>query len=316
MKLEKTEENLQAIARLIEYAFNKSAGVEKSSTFLSRYQHAACFGEISDHQVTSLLVANDFTLRFYQTNLKMAGIGYVASFPEYRGDGGIKRLMSEMLADLYDSGYVVSNLAPFSERYYRQFGYENTIFRQVYTIPTESLQGVVSEKRGKVLRGTWQDEAIRAAVLGLYTQIINQATEKNSIVRQPWWWQRLDEYYPERFIAVSFDEANQPSGYLIYRMVGAEFLIDELRSTSVFGLRKLLTFIKSHIASFERFIYHAPLDDSLVWLFSERSAIEVREIPYMMSRIVNFRKLISALPLKCDGSYILEVSKDLFCPWN
>ena len=72
-------------------------------------------------------MVNQYPLMVYGKKLSMGGVGYVSSLPEYRGNGGISRLMKEILSDLHEQGTAVSNLAPFSERFYRHFGYENTI---------------------------------------------------------------------------------------------------------------------------------------------------------------------------------------------
>ena len=126
MKLVRDHETLENITNLIEYAFQKHQPIIDDSLFLSRYVHADCYGVYQDKQLTNLVMANHFEIQVFDQTAKMAGIGYVASYPEYRGKGGISTIMSELLADLHQQEVAVSQLAPFSEAFYRQFGYEVT----------------------------------------------------------------------------------------------------------------------------------------------------------------------------------------------
>lgn len=137
MKLARDHETLKAITALVEYAFRKQDPIIDDPLFLSRYEHADCYGVYQDNELTNLVMANHFEMQLFQQKVKMAGVGYVASYPEYRGKGGISSIMSELLSDLHDQGVAVSQLAPFSEDFYRKFGYEPTSRRKTYRIPAD-----------------------------------------------------------------------------------------------------------------------------------------------------------------------------------
>ena len=65
---------------------------------------------------------------FYDnTTLKCAAIGGVASKPEYRRMGGVRKLFNDVFRYAYDNGTAVSILYPFSIGYYRLFGYETVL---------------------------------------------------------------------------------------------------------------------------------------------------------------------------------------------
>lgn len=59
--------------------------------------------------------------------LKCAAIGGVASKPEYRRMGGVRKLFNDVFRYAYDNGIAVSILYPFSIQYYNLFGYENVL---------------------------------------------------------------------------------------------------------------------------------------------------------------------------------------------
>ena len=54
----------------------------------------------------------------------MGGIGGVATLPQYRRGGAIRRCFEAALSDMYARGMALSYLYPFSNAFYRRFGYE------------------------------------------------------------------------------------------------------------------------------------------------------------------------------------------------
>lgn len=55
--------------------------------------------------------------------IPLAGIGGVATHPDYRGKGYANKLMTDAVEYMKKEGYGLSVLYPFKEEYYRQFGY-------------------------------------------------------------------------------------------------------------------------------------------------------------------------------------------------
>lgn len=311
MKLPQNQATLQAVTKLIEYAFNKKQPIIENALFLSRYHHADCFGTFNKEQLSSLVMSNHFQAKIFAGTVPMSGIGYVASYPEFRGSGGVSELMQEILTDSYENGVVISQLAPFSQRFYRQFGYENTSKQKHYRIPAAAFAYVDSERTGEVQRRTWQE--LKPQIQTIYHQALKG--QVGSVEREEWWWERLQEYYPHRFYAVCFDQNHQLQGYLIYRLQGDTFLVDELVYLNGFALRKLLTYMKAHVSSFAWFYYAGPAHERLEELFSEQETLEISIKPYMMSRIINFSQLFRHIPIDAEA-IIVEVTEDRQCPWN
>lgn len=312
MKLTRDQKTLQDITGLIEYAFKKKTPIIDDPLFLSRYAHADAYGVYQEQELTNLVMANHFESQIFQEKVKMAGVGYVASYPEYRGKGGISSIMPEMLLDLYQQGVAVSQLAPFSEDFYRQFGYESTSWQKTYQLSNQAFNYLTSEKQGRIKRGTWQQ--MKAFIQVIYQQVLSQ-NQVGTVVREDWWWDRLDAYYPHRFYAVAFDETGEAKGYMIYRMEGQTFVVDEFIYLNQFALQKLLTFLKSHVSSFEDFLYHAPVHEMIEKVFREQNNITITLRPYMMSRIIDIQQLLSHIPL-VEKETIIEVTQDKECPWN
>lgn len=311
-KISKNNVNLQKTGRVVEYAFNKAYDVTKDVNFISRFENADVYGDFVDETLASAIMVNQYPLMVYGKKLSMGGVGYVSSLPEYRGNGGISRLMKEILADLHEQGTAVSNLAPFSERFYRHFGYENTISQKKYDITPAAFSNLIREKGGLIKRGAFADEEISAAVISLHDAVLKE-NERNTIIREKWWWNRLDTYYANRNIAVCYED-EKPTGYLIYRINGLEFIIDEFVHKTPISFKRLLNFVGTHNGQCTSFSYAAPVHENIEEAFTEHEGITVTLVPYMMSRIIEVKKLLDCLPI--DANIVLGVQEDDLCPWN
>ncbi|WP_288557877.1 enhanced intracellular survival protein Eis [uncultured Lactobacillus sp.] len=316
MKLKKNQENLKQIASLVKYAFGKNNDLLHDNNFLSRYDHSNGYGFFNDDKLTSYSMVNKFKSEVFGHHVPMAGIGYVASYPEYRGQGHISKLMKEILNDLHDEGIPFTNLAPFSESFYRHYGFSNSIYQKEYRFSGGALRPFKLPRTGHVIRGKWDDLMVQNGVIQLYERQLHTDDERNTVIREAWWWNRMDTYYHNRNIAVYIDSNGRPISYLIYRIQGDVFLADELYSITAKGLVSLLGFMGSHAGAIKEFRMTLPEHSLIGELFPEQNQLKISLHPYMMSRIVNFAKMITYMKPLQEGTFNLEVISDDECPWN
>lgn len=76
-----------------------------------------------DKTLAAQIECTDYETWFCGQKLKCAGIGGVATRPEYRRMGAVRQLFERFYDMSADSDYAVSILYPFSESFYRKFGY-------------------------------------------------------------------------------------------------------------------------------------------------------------------------------------------------
>ena len=94
--------------------------------------------------------------------LTCAGIGGVASKPEYRDRGAVRRHFEALFnGELIDKKYDISILYPFSEAYYRKFGYEVMAKRLELTVPFKELSSAPRNSDAELYDGTQRDELCR-----------------------------------------------------------------------------------------------------------------------------------------------------------
>ena len=95
------------------------------------------FADIPDAILVSdevMIVDTHFQVSFQGQTVPMAGIGYVASYPEFRGNGAASQLMTEILQENYQKETLFSYLAPFSYSFYSKFGYRYVFNQKHYEI--------------------------------------------------------------------------------------------------------------------------------------------------------------------------------------
>ena len=74
----------------------------------------------------------------------MYGIGGVASAPESRRMGHVRKIFEKVFGDIYEAGAVFSHLYPFSHDYYRKFGYEPVGGVKKYKLPLEPARNLAT----------------------------------------------------------------------------------------------------------------------------------------------------------------------------
>lgn len=86
--------------------------------------------------------ANTMMSRYGRQYLPALCIGGVATRPEYRRMGCVRRLLDHVFALAPERGWAVSLLHPFSFSYYRKFGYERIADHKIVTFPMRALDFV------------------------------------------------------------------------------------------------------------------------------------------------------------------------------
>lgn len=315
MKLTKNDKNLKEISSLIKYAFNKNKNPEQDSNFLSRYDHSKDYGVVNDDKIVNYLMVNIFNSRVFTKRTKMAGIGYVSSVKEARGKGNITKLMREALLDLHQKSIPYANLAPFSERFYRQYGFENTIYQKIYSFNKEALNFLNSPKEGSFKAGSWKDLIVQNGAAQLYEVPLHTTEERNTMNRPFWWWNRLEKYYPGRKLVVFYGRVGLPQAYMFYRMINGICQVDELYADAGDGIRGLLSYLKDKVNS-DHFKIIMPAESHLEDYFPEQQLLTIKIKTYMMSRIIDFAKVLSYMKLIHHVNAIIQVTADDICPWN
>ena len=93
-----------------------------------------------EEKLTACLELPTYQARYQGKVIPITGVGGVASLPEHRKGGAVRRLFTYTLPWMRDQGAVFSCLYPFSHSFYRKFGYELCQLPTAWQVPAESLR--------------------------------------------------------------------------------------------------------------------------------------------------------------------------------
>ncbi|MGL5684493.1 MAG: GNAT family N-acetyltransferase [Vagococcus fluvialis] len=310
------KKDIEKVHELGSYAFNMDHTEEQKQAYIEKNTFIDNYVDEVDGEVLSQIVSYPFEVTIKGQVMKMSGIGDVASYPETRGSGGIRNIFSAIFNDLHENGTELSYLAPFSQPFYRKFGYETVFDSEEIRIPKAVITQIKPEKKGKVKRVKWEDEDTKAILKEIYRDTLEKV--HGSVIREDYWW-HYTMIKKQKRVAICYDDNNMPQGYLIYGLVGAsEFQIFEMAYCNSFALRKLMSFVSSHSGSFNEFVSTNLPDKAVLELFTEISGITRKTYSYMMVKIVNFKQFIEKYPFKKvekEADFYVEI-QDNSCEWN
>ena len=108
-------------------AFSGSGDFDLAETNVDKFTdgYESAIGVFDDNgKICSSVYLIPYEIRFNGNTVKMGGIGGVATLPEERNKGYIKELFKYCFTEMFKNEQIFSVLYPFSNVYYRQFGYE------------------------------------------------------------------------------------------------------------------------------------------------------------------------------------------------
>lgn len=274
---------------LAKYAFHKppTGGDE---AFYKLLDQSTLHTHEVDEQVTSMIVDTKFKVYFKNQIVPMSGIGYVASYPEYRGNGAASQLMTEILQENYHKGTVFSYLAPFSYLFYGQFGYHYVFNQKHYQLQANDFP------RGKKTDLTVRRLAFEQAQADL-AAVHRKADNHGSLYREDFEWEYYFAIKKQPLFAVVY-EAGVAKGYVIYEFKEMTFLIHEMIFLDETAKQAIYRFISSHAGAFDEISYTAPSNTNLEVDMPEPSRANISLLPYMMARIVNLSAFLKQFPIE------------------
>ncbi|WNS42757.1 GNAT family N-acetyltransferase [Paenibacillus sp. MMS20-IR301] len=240
----------------------------------------------------------------------MGGIAGVATWPENRRQGYVAKLLTHTLQTMNEAGQQLSFLHPFLIPFYRKFGWEVYCEYKKYNIPVAKFPRK-TEIQGTVKRGGAAIEILQELYSGF------AARYNGTLQRDEEWWKNrvLDE---ETHQCVFYSEQGEPQGYVLYKIVNKELVIDEFIFINEAARQGLWTFLANHDSMITGAqLKLVPLDDILPYLLPD-PRIPQENHPYFMARIVNAKAFVEQLSFNIPGGVRQKLIyiEDEYAPWN
>lgn len=275
------------------------------------FEERTYWGVFCEDKMASTLFVNNYTVNFDGHCVLMGGIGGVATLPQYRKNGCVRNCFNFLLQDLYNKGFVFSTLYPFSQAYYRKFGYECGAFSKEITISMDAIPDISYKGSVTQLMPGDSTEPLTQIYNEFYKDynmsVIRKAFEKDMDL-----YQMLKD---RRYVYIYRDADNQPKGFFIGKRNEGSLLNctpdftynNGFIALSAQAYAAMLSFIKSSFASrFNNVKIIVPQNINLDYLFFENNKISYHLDYNAMTRVVNVKKALELC--KCKGNGEINIS--------
>ncbi|KYG29325.1 enhanced intracellular survival protein Eis [Alkalihalobacillus trypoxylicola] len=306
------EKHFNEALDLAEYAFQNKFTPEERKKKNELAKYGTHYGVFYEEQLAARLFLLELNIQLFDQQIKMGGISTVATYPEFRRNGLVKKLLHHSLVEMKKKGIFVSYLHPFSIPFYRKFGWELFANYIHYTLGKSQFPSRESLK-GSIRRSTIEDLDIRK----VYQEYVSN--HPGNLIRDHIWWaKRLQSKWENHEVAISYDESKRPSGYLIYKIKDNGMKVEELIYLNEDSRIDLFSFMSQHDSMLEEITFKRPHTDEMAPLLPD-PRVQQEIHPFFMARIVDVVGFLELYPFK--GTIPKEKAlyfhiEDPFCEWN
>ncbi|WP_078393109.1 GNAT family N-acetyltransferase [Shouchella patagoniensis] len=303
-----TDAEFEAAFQLSCYAFQVSDAEERRTASRASWKNAIHYGEVVNGNVQAKLDILPFQVNVYGKSMPMGGIAGVASYPEYRRKGLVKKLIIHALDSMRSQGQLLSYLNPFSVPFYRAFGWEILCDEMTYTLNKHQLPKATPLTTGRISRVSFFDPLIRA--------VYERRQTHGMLERESWWWEELNRKYKSHTTAVYQNEDGEPTAYIVYQIEEDHFETEEMIYNDMNGLNALLSFIGQHDSMIKTAELPAASADALHYFLPDPKT-KAETSPYFMARIVDVKAFLTQYPfvIRSGGYYTIKIN-DPYASWN
>ena len=253
-----------------------------------------------------------YTMYFDTHKVSMYGIGGVASMPETRRQGHIRKIFEKIFSDIYEKGAVFSHLYPFSHDYYRKFGYEPCGSVKKYILPVEAARRL---SVGGDVREFVAGDTVRDKLIEVYE---SYALRHNVMLsRSPARWDEvlnINQYGIDK-LYYWIDSGNIKS-WAKFKRNGGMMDISDIAWEDRDSMLGILGFMGMFEGTAEKFKFEASPEFIAELYWNNLYDIQVENCWIGMNRVVNAKRALELLKKpEGEGSFTIKVN-DRFANWN
>ena len=258
-------------------------------------------------QMMSAITVPTYQMWFDGQPVRLGGIGGVSTLPQYRRRGGIRACFEALLPELYRREYDFSYLYPFSTAFYRKFGYECCVQKQLVTVDLRLLRTSYFEDTYRLAEpGRDLSEDVWAVDQAWYRAYNMSVLHGRPDCR---WVTGLDPAAGDRYLYVWYDNG-APSAYVRFQPEGDTLQCDRFRFTSARGFRALLGLLQTMSTDRIHARFYLPESKALRYLLPEWSlgAVRWQLLCGGMVRVVRVREVLEKAKCIGTGQVTLEIT--------
>lgn len=305
----------QNVYDLRDYAFRHVYSGSKLADFKYWVENSAVIGSFDQQKLAGQLIVLPLNIYFEGQQLSMGGIGFVATYPEYRGKGVMKELIIAALKKMHDDGQIVSVLGPFSIAFYRHFGWEVFFDKVNYKVVQEKYPNPKLSEELQIERYQFVDVpmAIKSELFSFYNEEVKK--ENGGMNRNEAWWQRLVSRESSDTVTL-FRRANRIVGYVRYEINDVVLNIHDYVATDLNVEAAIWHYLTSHRSNVFEINGETSIQKHINFTFNNPQ-ISQNIIQDCMIRLVD----VFAFLKKCrfelaDNEKLYLNVQDQFAEWN
>jgi len=298
-----------AAMTLGEFAFQYRVPADERNARIEMMKKHQQWGAFVDGVLAAKYTLLDFETWIHGVKFAMGGIAGVATWPDYRRQGLVSKLLAHSLETMRANGQTVSFLHPFSFPFYRKFGWEYYTDLKKYDIPFAALPPAPPETAR--VRRVANEGALLDAVYSAYA-----SRYSGTLVRTEEWWRNRIYFGSHQTTAVYEDESGAIRGFVRYEVKDRTLTAGELVALDEEARRALLGYLRNHDSMAETLKVTAPADDPLAFLLPD-PRVKMELVPYFMARVVDAAAFVAAYPFVAGAPATIPLRvRDPHAPWN
>ncbi|MDA7025303.1 GNAT family N-acetyltransferase [Bacillus sp. CLL-7-23] len=305
-----SEADIMKCIHLSEYAFQRKLSQEELNQVKLKYQEHEVIGIKQGENLISKLNIIPFEVQIEQQDMKMGGIGGVATWPEERRKGTVRQLLIKSLEIMRENHQTISFLHPFNISFYRKFGWELVFYEKVFTIKCEHLTPF-EQSDGYVRR---LDKLEGLSEVGkLYEQYRKRYNGLLKRDEDDWMTNILSDPF---MLAVYYSNDGLALGYLLYKLENQKLIVEEWVDLHHESRCGLWNFLCQHDSMIEQLEITVHPDDGLDFFLHEPK-IKQEIHPYMMARITDIQSFLQHYPLRnlIEEPFVFQITDEV-AEWN
>ncbi|MBO9597871.1 MAG: GNAT family N-acetyltransferase [Cohnella sp.] len=261
-------------------------------------------------RLLSAAIVIPFETWVHGRKLAMGGVAGVATWPDARRQGCVRKLLAHALEAMKKEGQTVSMLHPFSFAFYRKYGWEMTIERKKYTLAPWQMPRR-EDVQGRVTRVAKPNIA---ALNGVYETYASRYS--GTLVRSNEWWS--DKFLSKAGTwAVYENDIGELEGYIFYDVMDRKLTVHDWASVTEAARAALWTYVANHDSMISEATLSVPVDDPLTFMLADPRIKQEIE-PYFMTRIVDAEAFVSLYAWEAGASREAVALRltDAHASWN
>jgi Predicted acetyltransferase involved in intracellular survival and related acetyltransferases len=311
-----TPEEKLHISRLqgIVFSFEQDEKEIREKIAKGEYKSENTYGAVDkDGRVLAGMEVIPYTMWFDGHKVPMYGIGGVASVPEGRRQGNIRKIFEKAFEDIHEKGAVFSHLYPFSHEYYRKFGYEQCGAVKKYTLLTAEARKL---KNNGTAHEFIEGDSVQEDLIKVYETFASR--HNNMISRSAERWKEIFEIklFGANRMYYWKDSNGNVRAWVKFAKKNEEMQIKDIAWADHESMLGILQFMGMFEGAAEKLVFESSPEFIPELYFKNLYDIKVENALIGMNRVVNAKLALKLMKKpETEGEFTIKIN-DGFAKWN